>query len=250
MNSSSTGEKAVRTAGHAANIARNSAQLAANIAAQNHAGAAFNVAMLLPYAIAITVFLLVVTLVVFLCLPALILDHLLSSEPIPKLELNSAIVQEGVVEFYGDYVSQTLGQVDSIVSGFLSEVVDVIPDFGALFNVTREVNKTGSLIDITWYVALHSAYFGNDTANITPEKTAEFIAGIFAYNITDAIVGVIDATPISPLILTVTRTLNVDFKEPHDIMEHFGFDSQQRQWAELLNSTLSGEYDDNSNEQN
>jgi len=248
MAKSNAGSKAANGVAHAINIVKNSAQLAKNIAAQNYVGATFNAAQLLPYLIALLLFLLIVPMLIFLALPAMVIENF-SDTLIPNNAISSSFVQDSVEEVYGEHIGEINGNVQRLKGEFLGGTLDSLIDFnhgifGNSFNldITRMIRTDGILVDAVWFAVLHSVHFGNDPANITAEGTAGFLAGMFAYGVTETINDIIEEVLDNPLTLLVTRTLNIEFRQPLEIMRILEFDDQQILWARFMHSVISGEF--------
>jgi len=242
MNSSSMVEKAVKLA----HFIKTAVKLVADIIAQNYAGAVVSAAQILPQLIAIVIFLIIAPIILFMCLPAMLIDNFMN-EIIPSNEVTHEFVQDYTTVIYKDYMYQAnrylLELEEDFNGGFIDPVFDY-SDYGdrIRLDITRDIEVNGILIDVLWYASLHSVYFGNDPANITLEGTLELLTGIIVYSIIDTVIDIIEATRTTPLILVITRILDIEFIEPYEIMSYFGFDEQQVMWAGFMHSVLSGDY--------
>ena len=168
----------------------------------------------------------------------------------PSNVITEASLQENVTNVYNDYYSQIEKNVRETEENFTKGFLDPITDYsryGEVYelSVTRETVSTGTSVGRLWFAAIHSVYFGNDPANITPESTATFINGMFTYSISETITDVIETTTDNRLTIEVMRTLNIRFRTSNELMRFFGFDEQQVQWARLMHRVISGEINTN-----
>lgn len=238
--------------GKAAELVRKiiaAAKVAAQVIAQNYVGAAATaVKNFLPQIIAIAVFLIIAPIIIFLCLPALLISSFLQGDSI-----SDRYIQDNTLSIYGDYQKNTDDYIESVTENFFGGFLDPFTDYSSYgedlaFDITRETETNGGF-DTTWYAALHSVYFANDPTNMTPEKVVRFTAGILTYSVIETITDVIKAA--SGLVtLSITYTLHIEYREPYEVMRYFGFDEEQIQWAELMHSVVSCGYSSSGKEGN
>ena len=244
-NSANVGSKAAKGVGHVVNVVRNTVALVGNIAAQNYVGATVNGLQLLPYVIAILAFTMLAPFVIFMALPSMVIKNY-SETFVPSNSITEGFVQNGISDIYGDYMNQLGGEIAGLKTRFEKGLLDSLissdySKYGSLFNldISRAVHSNGVMVDVLWFSVLHSIHFGNDPANITAERTTQFISGFFAYQVSETITDVIEAVKKNPLTLLVMRKLDIELREPTQIMQHFGFDEQQIQWANFMHSVIS-----------
>lgn|GEM_PF-1896005 len=250
MNSSGTAGKAAQAVGHVVNFVRNTVSMITNIVAQNYVGAAINGVQLLPYVIAIVVFAILAPFVIFMALPSMVVNNAGERLTPGNSALNSvthSLVQDEIHDTFAGYAAQLRGEITGLESRFNAGILDslISTNYSGYarpveLDIARLVRANGVMIDVFWLAALHSVYFANEPANITPEATAQFIAGVFAYQVTERITDVVEATRRNPLTLLITRYLDIEYKSPTQIMQFFGFDEQQIQWAMFMHSVISG----------
>jgi murein DD-endopeptidase MepM/ murein hydrolase activator NlpD len=239
MSKSNVAQKAVK----AAHYIKAAIELVTNLLAQNYAGAAWAGVKLLPLIIGIIIFLIIAPLIIFLYLPALIIDSL---NPFSSSSTNvtTSYIQENVNNQYNSFNTQIDDLIQSIRDRFNDGELD--PDVtyrgygrNPTFDITRETMENGSQVDTMWLAALLSVYAQNEPDNITSDKTNSFINSIFSYGVTEDITKV-TRNSNAPTNLKITRTLNLNFKNPYAIMDILGFSEEQKMWAEFMYSAISG----------
>jgi hypothetical protein len=250
MNDSNIGAKAANAAVQAVNIVKNSVELAANIVAQNYIGAGINVVQLLPYVIAVVLFVIIVPFVIFISLPAMVLENYNETlDNYTDYAIPETFLRDSVGAIYSDYFNEYSfdknSRLDEIKDDFLLGILDPTvnySEFGenVVFDISRETSTSGEPVDVLWYAAIHSVYFGNDPAKTTRDSMSMIPGGGFTYSVTEIITDIIEATQNTPLILSITRTLNIEYNTPHTVMRTAEFDEQQVLWANYMHSVISG----------
>jgi len=237
---------AVQKTAKVVHFVKNAIELVTNLVAQNYGGAIWSAVKILPALIAIIFFLIIAPLIIFLYLPALILDSLnpFSSS---NTDVSGAYIQEQIYILYEDYNRQFDDYILVLEDMFAGGGLDPVFSYSGYgsnptLEITRKTAKSGSAIDILWLATLLSVHTANEPDNITPESIAEFISALVTYSVAEEITKVIEAM-FEPTTLEITRTLNLEFKDPVYIMSILGFDEQQQQWAEFMHWAVSGQLD-------
>jgi hypothetical protein len=246
MSESSGGSRTANVVAHAVNYVRNTVELAANVAMQNYVGAGANLVQLLPYLVAIKLFIIIAPTVIFLAMPAMVLENF---NPIlgARNGVGESFVRDGIFDVYGEHMRKFSEQILDLESRFRGGSLDSLleRDYSRFVNprldIWRSVAANSVMTDIVWFAVLHSIYFGNDPANMTISGTAEFIAGFFTYRVSEQITDIIAATRRNPVTLMITRRLEIEFREPLQIMRFFGFDDQQIMWAQFMHTVIWGD---------
>jgi hypothetical protein len=246
MDNSNTASKAVK----AVHYVKSTAALLANLAAQNYIGAAWAGLKLIPVIIAILFLLIIVPIIFLLSLPAMLLDFLNPFSGGDEISVEH--IQDSVISLYSDYDSLIDYYIQSIEDKFSDGELDpdvTYDEYGhnLTFDITRETVRSGTRVDAMWFITLLSVYSDNDSDNITPESTTDFISSVLSYDVSEEITRV-TRRPDASVHLEINRTLNLDFKGEIEIMDALEFTEEQRMWAEFMYSVISGEFWHDSND--
>jgi murein DD-endopeptidase MepM/ murein hydrolase activator NlpD len=158
--------------------------------------------------------------------------------------MSSTCLQEHIETYYNDYYNQIDDYLESIKSRFEDGEFDPVNDYSSYgddleFDITRSTTEEGERVKMLWFTTFHSVKFGNDPDRVGEDDINSIIDRLFTYDVTESITN--DSKSGDTITLEIERVLNIIFREPQEIMELFGFDDQQKLWADLMFSVISGD---------
>lgn len=216
-NQSSTGQKAVRAASAAANIARGAA-------AGGLYGAAFEAAKsFLPELIRLFVILLFIVILlpmlIFTALPNVLFGYSSSTDQEIIDFTASAQELDSMYQNFDSYEQPLLQRlVDSILPNFWSEGMPLYDDFG--------VNHELGNINKYWLIAIGSVRYKQDLYTMDESTIESLLYDRLTYS-----------TSLSGRFLSIS----VRDMTPEEYMDALGFSEEEKDWAALLYSTLTEE---------
>ena len=213
-----------------------------------------------PYILMVVFILIMLPVIIFCCLPSVMFGYDSASDP----EIGDLTAQaETIAGYYAQYEQYCTQRVEEIQDAVIhgqeedTQSISDVSSSGASEedtseNVDYEVLIEGGPMEQNWFIALYSVRCGNDLQNMNEESIRSYVAGTIPYTVTekeeapssDPAQTVEEASPQAEESSSETETssemlLTITYLTPEQVLE--GFSETDRNWAELMYKTLTGQ---------
>ena len=218
-----------------------------------------------PYILVIVLVIIMLPVIIFCCLPSMMFGYdSTSDQEVGDLTAQAETIA-GYYAQYEQYCTQRVEEIQDSVINDGEEEAQSSPDVSSSEdseedtseNVDYEVVIEGGPMEQNWFIALYSVHCGNDLRNMNEESIRSYVADTIPYTVTEkeeeeeaassdpaqtveeassqAGESSSEAEGSSPseMLLTIT------YLTPEQILESFS--ETDRNWAELMYKTLTGQ---------
>ena len=240
-----------------------------------HAAALQAVKHYWPQILAVTLVLLFLPLLIFLCLPAMLFGFGSSSGGATASMSLQATTVKGYYDRYSEYCTARIEAIQKAViegsDGSGDDTVHEAPDqeYG------YEVVLTGTPMEENWFIALHSVTTGNDLNAMSEQSVKEFVERSIVYTVEDKPTETATTTTTGTVSTTTatafhddtvndppmpesseesessttstteppaaTKILTIRYLSPDEFMDYYHYSEADRNWVQLMVQTLQQE---------
>ena len=192
-----------------------------------------------PQILAISLILTFLPAIIYCCLPMVMFGYESAENAEIAAMTEQADQVAGWYAQYPIYLEEAVTHIRTTITESKPETDDETHEEEKAEGDSYEVVVSGIPLSQNWFIALHAVYIGNNLNEATEQNVRDFAGKCVTFTVTDYNQ---DAeNDVVNEATSTTKQLTIQYCTPDEIMDAYSYSTADRNWAQLMYSTLQGD---------